>query len=83
MMPANVPYSDMRRGQTMSLDDALHEVLIEDACRALCLDERTTTRVLQIHRHNPGLLRTMLEHKSDHAGYVRAKLEIMRALGIN
>jgi hypothetical protein len=65
-----------------TLDEAMHEVKVEDACRALSLDDATTAKVLQSYRHNPSLLHTILEHNGDHVTYVQAKLEIRKELGI-
>jgi hypothetical protein len=66
-----------------TLDDAMHEVKVEDACRGLGLDDSMTEKVIQSYRFSPSLLHTILEHDGDHATYVRVKLEIMKRLGIN
>ncbi len=63
-----------------SLEDAMHEVAVEDACAELGLGEADVDFVLDSHRFNSDLLRTILEHGGDHRCYVECKLTTLAIL---
>jgi hypothetical protein len=62
----------------VTLDDAMHEVKIEDACVELRLGDDAAEFVMASYRFSPSFLRTILEHGADHRCYVECKL-ILRA----
>jgi hypothetical protein len=51
----------------MRFEDAMDEVLIEDACAAAGLDRRATARVIQGFRRHRELIDKFLPHGGDHA----------------